>query len=512
MELKINQALRRAIVAQKNGDLLEAKNLYRIILQAQPTHPDANHNLGLIEASANKIKEALSLFRVALEANPKVEQFWVSYIDALIKEKQFDKAKEVLSEVKDANLSEDMLNILMRRIDEQLLSPTPKQSELDILLTDYQNGLHGVAEKRALSITKEFPEHPFAWKVLGALFAETGRVDEALTANLKVIEIAPQDAEAHSNLGSILNKLGRLEEAASSCRRAIELRPGFAEAHSNLGNILNSLGRFAEAETSCRHAIELKFGFTGAHQNLTTALKGLGRLQEAEESNRRERILSPPLGNNTEMNRSLWDADFKRPMPTEYPIFYREGMGTENVGSFLRAMILMLRPQKILEIGAGYTTPFLLEGMVNNYRIYDDGNLNEVYFKNYRYEPKLVIIDNMSLGELSKKPGMSNIINSRHTDFIEGNFQGRARELKTKYTAFDFVWFDCGGEAEYKNFIDEYWGLCTSHIFFHYTYSDGSPNNLHAVITNSIKDESLIFDVVEPHKRKQGSITIVKKI
>ena len=289
----LNQALRRAIVAQKNGDLLEAKNLYRIILQAQPTHPDANHNLGLIEASANKIKEALSLFRVALEANPKVEQFWVSYIDALIKEKQFDKAKEVLSEVKDANLSEDMLNILMRRIDEQLLSPTPKQSELDILLTDYQNGLHGVAEKRALSITKEFPEHPFAWKVLGALFAETGRVDEALTANLKVIEIAPQDAEAHSNLGSILNKLGRLEEAASSCRRAIELRPGFAEAHSNLGNILNSLGRFAEAETSCRHAIELNPESADAHNNLGVVLHDLNRFTEAANSFEQTILLRP---------------------------------------------------------------------------------------------------------------------------------------------------------------------------------------------------------------------------
>ena len=77
----------------------------------------------------------------------------------------------------------------MQRIDKQLLSPTPKQSELDILLSDYQKGLHGVAEKRALSITEEFPEHPFAWKVLGALFAETGRGDEALTVNLKVIEI-----------------------------------------------------------------------------------------------------------------------------------------------------------------------------------------------------------------------------------------------------------------------------------------------------------------------------------
>ena len=34
--------------------------------------------------------------------------------------------------------------------------------------------------------------------------------------------------------------------------------------------------------------------------------------------------------------------------------------------AFLRAMAQMLRPKNVLEIGAGYTTPFLLEALVNN--------------------------------------------------------------------------------------------------------------------------------------------------
>ena len=89
MELTIEQALQRGIAAHKEGKLQEAERLYQAILQSQPTHPDANHNLGLIAVSLNKADTALPLFKTAIEANPKVEQFWLSYIDALIKEKQF---------------------------------------------------------------------------------------------------------------------------------------------------------------------------------------------------------------------------------------------------------------------------------------------------------------------------------------------------------------------------------------------------------------------------------------
>ena len=86
MELTIEQALQQGIAAHKEGKLQDAERLYRAILQSQPLHPDANHNLGVLAVSVNKAGAALPLFKTALEANPKIEQFWLSYIDALIKE------------------------------------------------------------------------------------------------------------------------------------------------------------------------------------------------------------------------------------------------------------------------------------------------------------------------------------------------------------------------------------------------------------------------------------------
>ena len=75
MELKIEQALQQGVAAHKEGRIQDAERLYRTILQSQPEHPDANHNLGVIAVSVKKVDAALPLFKTALQANPKVEQF-----------------------------------------------------------------------------------------------------------------------------------------------------------------------------------------------------------------------------------------------------------------------------------------------------------------------------------------------------------------------------------------------------------------------------------------------------
>ena len=98
MELTVEQALQQGIAAHKEGRLEDAERLYRAILQFQPKHPDANHNLGVLAVSVNKADVALPLFKTALEANPKIEQFWLSFIDALIKTEKFDDARRVLAD------------------------------------------------------------------------------------------------------------------------------------------------------------------------------------------------------------------------------------------------------------------------------------------------------------------------------------------------------------------------------------------------------------------------------
>ena len=59
MELTIEQVLHQGVSAHKEGKLEEAEKLYRAILQAQPTHPDANHNLGVLAVSVNFVNSEI---------------------------------------------------------------------------------------------------------------------------------------------------------------------------------------------------------------------------------------------------------------------------------------------------------------------------------------------------------------------------------------------------------------------------------------------------------------------
>ena len=89
----------------------------------------------------------------------------------------------------------------------------------------YQNERFFEAERLATSISREFPMHQFAWKILGAVFKQTGRISESITYMQKSLQLNPLDAEAHNNYGVILQELGRLEEAEASYTRAIKLEP-----------------------------------------------------------------------------------------------------------------------------------------------------------------------------------------------------------------------------------------------------------------------------------------------
>ncbi|MEK9596457.1 MAG: tetratricopeptide repeat protein [Rhodospirillaceae bacterium] len=298
MELTIEQALRQGVTAHREGKLQKAERLYRAILQSQPGQPDANHNLGVIAVSVNKTAAALPLFKTALEANPKVEQFWLSYIDALIKEKQFENAKRVIEQAKTQGVAGDKLNVLETKtasINKKdtvgSLSPSPQQ--LSSLLEHYQNGRVDDAENLAISITDEFPKHPFAWKVLGAVLTATGRTSEAVDANQTAVALSPEDAEAHSNLGITLKEIGRLDEALASHNQAIALNPDFAEVHSNLGVTFHELGRLDEALASYNQAIASKPDYAKAHSNLGVTLQKLKRLDEALASHNQAIALKP---------------------------------------------------------------------------------------------------------------------------------------------------------------------------------------------------------------------------
>ena len=161
MELTIDQALQQGIAAHREGKLQDAERLYRAILLTQPSHPDANHNLGVLAVAVGKPLDAVPFFKLALESNPEVEQFWLSYIDTLIKLERLDEAKRVLVEGEKSGVSSDRLVAIKQRLERGSSGAEPSQDQLNYLLEHYQAGKLEEAEALASSLTQQFPKHPF---------------------------------------------------------------------------------------------------------------------------------------------------------------------------------------------------------------------------------------------------------------------------------------------------------------------------------------------------------------
>ena len=62
MELTLEQALQKGIEAHKAGKAQEADQYYTAILKANPDHPDANHNMGVLAVGVGKVQQALPFF------------------------------------------------------------------------------------------------------------------------------------------------------------------------------------------------------------------------------------------------------------------------------------------------------------------------------------------------------------------------------------------------------------------------------------------------------------------
>ena len=335
MELTIEQVLQQGVTAHRKGNLQEAERVYRIILQSQPAHADANHNLGVLAVLVNQAYAALPLFKTAIEANPNIEQFWLSYIDALIREQQVEAANQALVDAKKAGVVTENLNALMWQLMPAEDEKRPPEVKLRSLLEHYQRGRYSDAEKLAVSITEEFPDHPFGWKVLGTVLRRTGRIIEAVNASQKAIALSPKDAESYYNLGNALKELGRLDEAEAIYMRAISLKVDYAEPHNNFGVTIQELGRLDEAEASYRHAIALKPDYFEAHYNLGVTLKDLGRLKEAEVSLKQAIALkSDYSGAHSNLLKCLYLLDRQSLFFDELDYLINRGEVNAVIGSF----------------------------------------------------------------------------------------------------------------------------------------------------------------------------------
>ena len=232
MELTIDQALQKAIEAHKAGQVQEADRLYTAILKAHPKHPDANHNIGVLAVGVGKVQEALAFFKTALEANPSISQFWLSYIDALIKLERLQDARAVFDQAKEKGAKGDGFDKLTQILNQTSKVQDPSYAQLQSLINLYREGNFKKVQEQVEPLVQQFAKSAILLNLQGATLKGLGQLDLSIEAYEKALTIKPDYAYAHNNMGNALKDQGKLEEAIEAFNKALEIKPDYAEAYN----------------------------------------------------------------------------------------------------------------------------------------------------------------------------------------------------------------------------------------------------------------------------------------
>jgi tetratricopeptide (TPR) repeat protein len=336
-ELTIDQALQKGVEAHKAGKVQEADRLYTAILKAQPKHPDANHNMGVLAVGVGKIQEALPFFKTALEANPATAQFWLSYIDTLIKLEQLANAKAVLDQAKSKGAKGDGFDKLEQRLKEFGQEPLaasktatevqpPQPNILDSLKLDQaiklakkkaKDGAPEEAKCIYQDILAKFPKNKRASDGLKALASRPagdaskvqdppqdqlqslinlhsqGQLQQALKQAETLVQQFPKSAVLFNIQGAVLKGLGRLDLSIEAYTKALSIKPDYAEAYNNMGNALKEQGKLEEAIEAFNKSLAIKPDYAKAYYNMGNALSDLGKLEEAIEAYNKALVIKP---------------------------------------------------------------------------------------------------------------------------------------------------------------------------------------------------------------------------
>jgi len=322
-ELPLDAELLHAITEHQAGRYVQAEHLYLGILQTQPYHAVANHNMGLLAGQLGQHDAALPYLLKALSVNPDEGQFWLSYASGLLKAGRHAEALDIVDTAITRGLDNNASQGLKQQIQEAIAAAAvlPDQSEIDQIIALYHAGQYAAMENATRSLLERYPESAFGWSVLGTALQIQGK--DALEVLCKTVQLSPDDAEAHSSLGNALQAQGRFDEALASYERALQLNPGFVEALSNMGGAMQALGRMDDAIDCYRRALSIRPEYVLAHYNLGNAYKQQGQFAAAAESYRAALALAPA---DAEIHCNLGNALHGMELYAEAILSYRQAL------------------------------------------------------------------------------------------------------------------------------------------------------------------------------------------
>lgn len=246
------EVLQLAAQHHRANRLLEAEQLYRKLLEQQPTHPDALHGLCMLVQQKGEYQQAERLLNLILRVQPKSVKAWFSLGNVRQVQGQLPEAIKAYQQA--------------LAIHPQLV---PVYNNLGYTLQLQDKWTEAIAcYQKALELQPNCTE------------AEVNLANALYTQGKLPPEKRSHYAALNNDLGVTQKKAGDLKTAIAYYRQAIALQPDLAIAHYNLGTALQALGNWSEAIASYQKALSLNLNDGEVYQKLAqNQLHQIYRLQ-----------------------------------------------------------------------------------------------------------------------------------------------------------------------------------------------------------------------------------------
>jgi cyclophilin family peptidyl-prolyl cis-trans isomerase/tetratricopeptide (TPR) repeat protein len=245
-------ALGRLYTAQENWD--RSEDVYQKALELSPNSAESYSNLGYVYSQSGELEAALEAYLRAVELRPK------NYLDhqnlAILYFQMGRKDEAIAAATRALELAPQGQKSAIETFLAQLGQPAGTTAPEDIqtvqeLLAQGNDQMEAedwaAAEQTYVQLLDLDAGNPIVHSALAYIYARQGRIDEAISENLAVLDLTPNDYNSLKNLAILYREKGDINAAISVSEQALALAP--EQERAALESYLEQLKAQADSAT-----------------------------------------------------------------------------------------------------------------------------------------------------------------------------------------------------------------------------------------------------------------------
>lgn len=284
------------IAYRMKGDTVEAERCYLKAIELKPDYAEVHSSLGVLQILKGEPSQAIASLEKAIQLDRQLASAHANLAAAYAAVGRFDDAESSLRKSialgykNSAAIRERIDTIRTQGPDAYVTVPTQGAADAEALrgvqafnANDYAQAAEALQRAIDLGSVTQYPPEEL-WTMLGNTLYRLDRVDQAIAAHRRAVEINPRSHNAWVNLGVAYRIQGKFDDAETCYQTALDIQPEYAELHSSLGVLYIFKDEPQKAVASLERSIQLDPTLPVPHGNLAMAYAMCDRFDDAEST------------------------------------------------------------------------------------------------------------------------------------------------------------------------------------------------------------------------------------